>query len=659
MKLFFTILTFFCATVLFSQDEMLPKYFSQQEIHEMDSYLYQQINQLSTVFTDPPSFSVRTMAEWEEVQALTIAWEGYEPILTEIVRNAVEECNVIIACSDPNQVQNYLLNENVDISNVQYLNVNTNSIWMRDYGQNTVYQNDVDSIYLVDWVYNRPRPYDDAFPEELSDYLNIDLFQTSESPYEIVATGGNFMSDGFGTAFSSELIMDENDGTGPYNSVNYPNHSEQEIDDIMAQFMGIENYIKMPVLPYDAIHHIDMHMKLLDEETLLVSEYPDGISDGPQIEANLQYILDNFTTKYGTPFNVIRIPSPPSTSGAYPGSQPGNTTDGYYRTYTNSVFINETVLVPFYREEYDTIAQRIYEEALPGYNIVGIDCDNAGNNIIALSGAIHCITHTVGVNDPLLISYKQIDDVCLDDPDGTPYVPINALVKHKSGINNVNFNYRSEGENQFTIISMQDANGDDLWEAVMTFDFNSNVEYFISATSNSGKEQVRPITAPEGFYSFSYDYCEEQPLLSCTLSNGEIVESGWSGYDNGLNYCNTCSCEDGELLCSYLPCDPCGAEPDPGICDAAIPAYYFNPDSGNCEEFTWGGCGGTVPFDTLQECENSCDTNSSIDQNISNQKEIVKITDILGRDVDSFFLGKILIYIYNDGSVEKIHLFNQ
>ena len=27
------------------------------------------------------------------------------------------------------------------------------------------------------------------------------------------------------------------------------------------------------------------------------------------------------------------------------------------------------MLVPFYREEYDTIAQRIYEEALPGYNI--------------------------------------------------------------------------------------------------------------------------------------------------------------------------------------------------------------------------------------------------------------------------------------------------
>ena len=47
-------------------------------------------------------------------------------------------------------------------------------------------------------------------------------------------------------------------------------------------------------------------------------------------------------------------------------------------------FLSTTVLVPFYRQEYDTIAQRIYEEALPGYNIVGIDVDNSGVNVNSL-----------------------------------------------------------------------------------------------------------------------------------------------------------------------------------------------------------------------------------------------------------------------------------
>ncbi|MDE0916928.1 MAG: BPTI/Kunitz domain-containing protein [Flavobacteriales bacterium] len=50
----------------------------------------------------------------------------------------------------------------------------------------------------------------------------------------------------------------------------------------------------------------------------------------------------------------------------------------------------------------------------------------------------------------------------------------------------------------------------------------------------------------------------------------------------------------------------CDLAPDPGPCFAAIEAYYFNQDSQSCDSFTWGGCGGVVPFDTLAECENAC-----------------------------------------------------
>ena len=98
----------------------------------------------------------------------------------------------------------------------------------------------------------------------------------------------------------------------------YPDHTEEEIDQIVQAYHGVDTYVKMDVLPYDGIHHIDMHMKLLDESTLLVSEYPTGVADGPQIEANLQYVLSNFTTKWGTPFDVVRIPSPLSTAEATP-----------------------------------------------------------------------------------------------------------------------------------------------------------------------------------------------------------------------------------------------------------------------------------------------------------------------------------------------------
>ena len=612
MRILF-IYVLFLSLFVFSQNN-LPKWMTQQEQLYNKEYIENYSNPSSDVITTPPNFSVRTMAEWEEIQALTIAWEGFEPVLTEIVRNSVDECKVLIACENPNEVENYLQYYNVDTQNVEYLEVETNSIWMRDYGQNTVYKNDVDSIYLVDWVYNRPRPDDDTFPEFLSDFMNINLYQTSQNPNTLVHTGGNFMSDGFGTAFSSNLVIDENE------------IPENEIDEIMQSFMGINNYIKMETLPFDGIHHIDMHMKLLDEETLLVAEYPEGLSDGPQIEENLQFILDNFTTKWGTPFNVIRIPSPPSTSGYFPGEQPelNNSVDGYYRTYTNSVFVNKTVLVPFYREEYDTIAQRIYEEALPGYNIVGIDCDNSGSNIISQSGAIHCITHSVGVNDPLLISFKKIEESCYSS---SPYVNIQALIKNKSGISEAKFNYSIQDDTNFSSIDMQNI-GNDFWDLTMTFDsFDVDIEYYISAEANNGKVQSKPITAPTGCYSFYYgssESCAEvfgcTDLFACNFNSSATIDDE--------------SCEYPEI---YYDCEnECLFDiDDDDVCDELDNCIsIFNPDQA---DFNLDGVG------------DDCD-GIEIFENYSIVKDLIYFT-LDGKKIKNIQKNQPFLILRSDGTI--------
>jgi len=46
--------------------------------------------------------------------------------------------------------------------------------------------------------------------------------------------------------------------------------------------------------------------------------------------------------------------------------------------------------------------------------------------------------------------------------------------------------------------------------------------------------------------------------------------------------------------------------PDAGICQAAFPKYYFDKTEKKCKVFIWGGCGGVVRFETLQECEQQC-----------------------------------------------------
>ena len=55
----------------------------------------------------------------------------------------------------------------------------------------------------------------------------------------------------------------------------------------------------------------------------------------------------------------------------------------------------------------------------------------------------------------------------------------------------------------------------------------------------------------------------------------------------------------------------CLLPPEPGVCEAYIPSYFYNATSGQCEEFVYGGCGGNENrFESFTECMRNCDINS-------------------------------------------------
>jgi agmatine deiminase len=486
LKSYSFIILFFSIFYLTAQEE-LPKGLTETERELLPQFQFNS----RLVISDPPEGPVRAAAEWEEVEYLVVRWtNAYQNILRQIVEVGVQECKVLITTQNESSVTNYLTNQGVDLTNVEFLNTGSNSIWIRDYGGNTIYSDDVGERALTDWIYNRPRPLDDVMPTQHANMIGMPIYVTDTGINDLVNTGGNYMSDGLGNAFASNLILEENEPGNPYN---VSAKTEEEIDAIMNAYMGIENYIKMETLPYDEIHHIDMHMKLLDEETILVSKYPEGVADGPQIEENIDYVLSNFQSPFGTPYEIKWIDAPPSTSGSYPD------TGGYYRTYSNAVFVNKSVIVPTYRPEVDEPALDYLRELLPGYNVVGIDVDNSNEPLIASLGAIHCITHTIGVDEPLWIVHQPINEV----PTGNTNVSITAMIKHVSGINNATVYWREEGESEFNQLSMTIIN-DDNWSADLLIPSGSeSIEYYIEAEANSGKSLARPLVAPEGFWTFT------------------------------------------------------------------------------------------------------------------------------------------------------------
>jgi hypothetical protein len=250
-------------------------------------------------------------------------------------------------------------------------------------------------------------------------------------------------------------------------------------------------------------------MKFLDEKRILVGEFPTGISDGPQLEANLLYVMSNFNNPWGDPYELIRVPMPSSTSGAYAPS-------ASYRTYSNFVIVNKTIIMPVYRQEFDTTGVRIIQESMPGYKVVTIDADNAGANLIGSGGVIHCITHSVGVADPLRIVHNYLDDTY----DTTNPYQVDAIIQHKSGIQSGMLYYTTDTTTGFTAVPMTLTSAStDTWTGfIPPHPAGTHIFYYIKGVANSGKQQVRPMPAPEGNFEFD---------VLLTTGIGETAGASW------------------------------------------------------------------------------------------------------------------------------------
>lgn len=452
------------------------------------------------IFTLPPGVPVRTLAEWEELEAIALTYDinfsnAKKNLIAQIAFHAKEEVKVLIFCGGASNILIDLVKSElsrrgvVNQDNLFFIKKDFDQrIWIRDFGAHTVYENEVGKRILVDWLYD-PN-YDNAdvlVSGETSDFLGTDLYTTTTDPYRLKLDGGNLQSDGLGMGIVSTHIFDDN-----------PDYSEQQLDVVTEQFMGIDKLIKLEKLPFDVIHHVDMHLKLLDEETLLVGQYPDSTADGPQIEANLKYLTENFKTSFDTDFKIKRIEMPADRGGKYPDEISGcsDLGKGCYYTYTNAFFINELILIPTYfgGQGADIEALNQWKEMMPGYKIVGINCDS----IIKEYGAIHCVTKEIGVKDPLRIIHQKLDEVCQDSDS----IQFSATIQHTSGIESATLFYSTDPTVGFQQRTMDFFAGE-IWETkIANFPKGTEVTYFIRAFAQNGKTIARPMPAEKGGWTF-------------------------------------------------------------------------------------------------------------------------------------------------------------
>lgn len=474
---------------LWSQDTILPKGMSTGELRSILDHGWVHGPASAQCLATPPPPGIRPFAEWEEQQSVAITWGAFPEILSQIVAALQPDTEVLIICADSNAVCQYLEQQKINCkSNIRYLIAPYNSIWIRDYGPNTIYVQSSGALALVDWMYNRPRPKDDKISEYIAQNLDLPLYCTNIAPNDLVHTGGNHITDGSFASFASTLLLEENE---PGNIFGVSAKSIGQINQILNRYQGTPLLHLASTLPYDEIHHLDMHFKLLDEYTIMVGEYPEGVADGPQIEANLSFLKNNCLAKDLQPYRIIRMPMPPDARGNFPDN------GGHYRTYVNALIANKTVLVPTYEEQYDTTALRIWAEAMPGYKIVGINC----NNIIPYFGALHCITREIGSADAIHFDINRMNELC----DQTHFFT-NATANHHSGIKSLEFRYRRSIDSTWTRVPLNTSNQKDFLLYLPPLPVGEYLAYY-HATANNGHEWSKPCPGIRTGIAFEVKQC--------------------------------------------------------------------------------------------------------------------------------------------------------
>ena len=443
-------------SIVISDDLLsLPHYFTDEELKNKSF-----INTMSRD-TAPPISPVRNIAEFEPMHGVLVRYPFGIP--TSMIQEMAED--VIIYCLVSQSLQssayNSMNNAGVDMSNVEFILGSTDSYWTRDYGPWWVVDGNKD-VGIVDFTYNRPRPNDNAAPLKVSDYLSSPYYAT-----DVVHCGGNYMTDGYGLSASSTLVYEEN------------NISDNQVNENMLEYYGIHTYHTIDDPNNTYIDHIDCWGKFLSPQKLLIRSVPTNHPQYSEIEDVVTYFESIFNS-YGEPWEIFRVYTP--------NNQP----------YTNSLILNDKVFVPLMNSSWDGDALSIYEEALPGYEILGYTGSWESTD------ALHCRTKGIPDLGMLQIFHNPLDDFYEPQIEGyNLQATIDDLSQTGLIYDDLRVFWKNDSMEQFYPINMDVCDTDilDCYQATIPpYDEDTNINYFITARDYSDRFERLPMA---GYYSFS------------------------------------------------------------------------------------------------------------------------------------------------------------
>ncbi|MCX6268484.1 MAG: agmatine deiminase family protein [Bacteroidetes bacterium] len=462
------ILIFFMATAAMAQDNSRDNRPALR--HEMtpDELLRKSEIGRGFVQTDPPVAPVRNVGEYERMQGALVRYPFGIPIsLIKEMATDVTVTTIVASVSQKSTVVGQYLANGVDTSHCNFLIAPSDSYWTRDFGP--WFESDsAGQIGIVDFPYNRPRPNDDEIPKKVAAMLGIPWFGMN-----LISTGGNYMTDGYGISSSTQLVYEEN-----------PALTTTQVAQEVQDYLGIQDYMVRPDPNGTYIDHIDCWGKFLGPDKILIRKVPSTHQQYAQIEAAAAYWAAT-NCSYGYPYKVFRVNTPQD--------QP----------YTNSIILNDKVLMPFMNSTLDAAAKAVYEEALPGYEVIGF----TGNSSTPWEStdALHC--RVMGIADLGLLHIKHFP-IYGNQPCETDY-QVNADIMASSHqpvkSDSMLIHYEVNG-GQYQTALMQNSSGNHYSGFIPKQPAGSVIRYYLTAADESGRHAAAPFIGAADPFIFQTVY---------------------------------------------------------------------------------------------------------------------------------------------------------
>ena len=478
----FTLLLLMAATMQAQEkkpDWMRWHYLSEEEMHDKS-------RGMNFVETDPPTGEPRFVAEFEPMQGVMIRYPLGIP--TSLVAQLSNNCMVycIVSNSQQNSAQYDFQNAGVNMDNVTFVNAPSDSYWVRDYGPWYIFEDRNPAI--VDNIYNRPRPNDDNMSQVFANFWQIPMYGM-----RLEHTGGNMMEDGRGHGVSDDLVFQEN--------LQDYGIDEATVRQRMNDYLGINPYHVTIDPQGDYIAHVDCWGKYLAPDKILIAQLPESNPRYQYYEQVAEY-FETTNCCWGYPYRVYRV------------FEPGGYT---LAPYTNSLILNKTVYVPLgTNSTYNNDALAVYQEAMPGYEIVGVT--NNGYTGWENTDALHCRTRGVMDFHMLFVDHR---DVLFGEQEWQDSIPVVSKFIAYSGANlkqdSLLVYYSIDGGAYQTAHMTATGNPDEYVGYIKGYQGESEIDYYVFGADESGHRYTQPVFADLDPHHFTME-AHEPPT-----PQGELV----------------------------------------------------------------------------------------------------------------------------------------